>query len=233
MMLRTILWSLLLFAIVGPVRAQWYAGMGLGILTNQVGSGNALPAPPSSGIGTPQLTSSTDNRKMGSKVFAGYKLNQTWAAELGYGAVGKFQRKQTSASAIPLPCPFPPSTYCSGAYTVISTSNLDQKVAGWTLVGIGSLSVNESFSAFVKAGLFASTTSSASSSATVDGISVSVPSYTAIVKTSSVVLGAGVQFNITKSLGLRAEYENYGRVGNDFVGRSKPEMWSANLVYQF
>ena len=95
----------------------------------------------------------------------------------------------------------------------------------------------ERFSMFVKLGL-------ASTKAEFEGTSVTggVPTqFTVDERRNSLLAGFGAQYNITRNIGIRGEFENWGEVGNNKqfpldttrTGKAKMATWNLLGVFSF
>jgi len=96
---------------------------------------------------------------------------------------------------------------------------------------IGTLPLSENFSIFGKMGV-ASSTITLKGRGTAAGFSATLPERT---KTkSNLAYGVGAQFNLTPKVGIRAQYENLGEVGDDIeTPKVKLSLISAGLVVKF
>lgn len=55
---------------------------------------------------------------------------------------------------------------------------------------------------------------------------------------SRVLYGVGAEYNVTKQIGIRLEYEDFGTFGSQITpttgtGRTNTSMWSAGMAYKF
>ena len=95
------------------------------------------------------------------------------------------------------------------------------KPAALQLSAVGSFPLNQEFSLFAKAGLSRisadmSSTGSATQSTTKTGLGY----------------GFGVQYDVTKQMGVRAQYESLGKL-NDTITDFDVSMFSAGLIFKF
>lgn len=100
------------------------------------------------------------------------------------------------------------------------------KVDGLALDLLGRLPVGEHLSAFAKVGALGW---HVDSSASLSGVGSASESATG----SSLTYGVGAQFDFTRSLGVRAEWEHFDKVGNSDTGKSAIDFASVGLVYRF
>jgi OOP family OmpA-OmpF porin len=167
-------------------------------------------------LGIPQ---ETDKASTGFKVFAGIRFNQYLAGEIGYVDLGKFKIKYNGGGA--------------------GTAELDYQVSGFAVSGLGTLPLTQDFSLFGRVGLFASTAKLTLANATgALAANLAAAGITAgssdTADATTLLYGAGVQYDFTKNLSGRIEYENFGEVGdqND-TGRATVSLISASLLYRF
>ncbi|HEV3010285.1 MAG TPA: outer membrane beta-barrel protein [Burkholderiales bacterium] len=151
---------------------------------------------------------SCDEKDTGWKVFAGYQFNRYIAAELGYADLG-----ESSASGVVGPI----------------TARANFEVTAWELVAVGSYPVMERLSLFGKLGLYRAETE-LTGSGTVGTLVIPVSEKES---NADVTFGFGVRFNITRNLGVRAEWQRYLDVGGDDVGESDVDFISLGVVFRF
>lgn len=164
--------------------------------------------------GATNVSSDENNRDTGWKIFAGYQFNPYLAVEGGYVDFGKYDAKVTGMA---------------GTADVNIYGEVDSQAMFFDVVG--HLPANESFSVFGKVGL-AFTWTDASASGNVGNFF----SASANASENEVVpkLGVGFRYNITKQIGVRAEYEYYFNVGkSDTTGESDIEMWGVGMTFHF
>ncbi len=131
-------------------------------------------------------TSNIDDNDLGWKLFAGYNINQYFGAELAYIDLGEADIDVNFTAP------------------VVATASGNAEVDGFAIVGIARYPVYDQLDVFGKIGAFvwdidaevmlAGTTSSPSEDGT------------------SVLLGAGVEYEFTKNIGVRAEWEYFNDV---------------------
>jgi OOP family OmpA-OmpF porin len=145
-----------------------------------------------------------DENSFGLKLFGGYKVNRNFAVEGGYFNLGKF------------------------GYTANTTSGSQTgsaKYQGLNLDGVGILPLTQKFSALGRVGL-----TYTQAKGTFSGVGISDPSPSK--SEANYKLGLGAQYDLTDSLGLRAEVERFritDAIGND----GSAHMFSIGLVYYF
>lgn len=162
-------------------------------------------------LGVGPASIADDNRDTGYKLFGGYQFNRNFALEGGYFDLGQFGYTAT----IPAPT----------AGTLVGRIRLK----GVNIDAVGILPLTEQFSAFGRIGL---NYAQARDNFTNTGL-VPVPANPNPSKNdTNYKLGLGLQYDFTKSLGMRIEAERY-RI-NDAVGnRGDINMYSLGLVYRF
>lgn len=159
------------------------------------------------------------------RLFAGYQFNRYFSAELGFADLGR-----TSASGIPGPI----------TVTTSTSSTLDTEATAWDLVGVGALPLSERLSLTGKLGLYQADVKSrlvrtifsrlVTPPAPVGGSPFVTESRE---DDSGVTFGLGVRYDFTRHLGVRAEWQRYGKVGTGATGESDIDVLSAGLVYRF
>ncbi|MBE0493135.1 MAG: OmpA family protein [Thiomicrospira sp.] len=158
------------------------------------------------------FTSSTinaDDSDWAYKLFGGYQLNHNFAIEAGYFDLGQFSYKATTVPE--------------------GTLNGKINLKGVNLDLVGFLPVNEKFSAFARVGAnYARTEGTFSSSGAVSGPTDDTPTKTA----THYKAGVGLQYDLSRSVGLRAEAERY-RIDDVVGGQGDINMFSLGLVYRF
>jgi OOP family OmpA-OmpF porin len=184
----------------------WYGGINIGQSRANIDDARITSGLLGSGFTTTSIND--DDRDTGYKIFGGYKLNKNFAVEGGYFDLGRFGFTATTVPA--------------------GTLNGTIKLKGLNLDAVGILPINGKFSAFGRAGLnYAEADDSFSGT---DAVSVSNPNPSK--RETNYKFGAGVQYDINESLGMRAEAERY-RI-NDAVGnRGDIDLFSVGLVYRF
>ena len=124
---------------------------------------------------------SVDGKDTGFKIFGGYMFNRNFGVEGAYVDLGE-------------------ASY-SGLFFGAPVTGGKVEINGFNLSAVGAFPVNEQFSVFGKIGLFiweadaSDTTGGVPFSASTDGTDVS--------------FGVGVNYNFTRNLGVRAEWEMF------------------------
>ncbi len=139
------------------------------------------------------------------RIGGGYNFTEQFAVEAGYSMI--FNSSFISTS-------LPGST---GEETLKSNS--------YQLAGVGTLPINEAVEVFGKLGVAHNRVEHSCSGA------VTCP--TESMSRNSVMYGAGLKFNLSKSWGLRVQYEHYGTVTKASSVRFKFAATSFGAVYSF
>jgi OmpA-OmpF porin, OOP family len=146
------------------------------------------------GAGLTMTSISDDDTDLGFKIFGGYKFNKHFALEGGYFNLGQFG--------------YTANTNPTG------TLNGSIKLQGLNIDAVGILPITEKFSAFGRIGaIYAEAKDSFSGSG---AVVVSDPNPSK--SDWNYKAGLGLQYDLTKTVGLRAEWERYrinDAVGND------------------
>lgn len=161
-------------------------------------------------------SNSKDKTKTAYKLFGGYNINKYFAVEGGYMDLGSPTAK----------------TDWVGGF-----ARSKQNETAWFAAAKGTLPINEKFNFFGKLGMSANRVES-----TVTGLGV--VNRSASKTRGSLLYGIGAEYNVTKQIGLRFEFENLGRFGNAITndgngdpqsgtGRTDTIMWSLGAAYKF
>lgn len=149
-----------------------------------------------------------DDRDTGYKVFGGYQFNQNFALEGGYFDLGEFGFKATTVPA--------------------GTLRGNIKLKGVNLDAVGILPLTERFSAFGRIGV---NYARARDSFTGTG-AVIVSNPHPSKRDTNYKYGLGLQYDLTESLGVRAEAERY-RIDDAVGNKGDIDLFSVGLVYRF
>jgi OOP family OmpA-OmpF porin len=184
----------------------WYGGFNVGqsesTIDNQRISGGLLE----DGLSTTSIHD--DERDIGFKLFGGYQINRYFALEGGYFNLGKFDFKATT---IP-----------------IGTLNGDIRLQGLNFDAVGILPITEKFSIFGRAGVdYAQARDTFRGSGAVTVINPNPRK-----SDSNFKFGGGLQYALTRALGMRVEAERY-RVSDAVGNKGDIDLFSVGLVYRF
>lgn len=193
-----------------PVQAQLYAGATGGEARTKL-NGESLTAQ-FLDFGYSDAQTRNDKRAAAFRVFGGYQLNRYVGVEAGYADLGTFRLRTE----------------------VVPQGSLDRRIdtTGFDVSLIGTLPVTNKFSVFARAGAFMgerSTTFSASGS---------VELLTGIQGTkerkSNAIYGAGVFFELTPKIALRAEIAQTEKYSDSLLSQNpRIDMYSIGLQYRF
>jgi OOP family OmpA-OmpF porin len=111
----------------------------------------------------------------------------------------------------------------------ISSGGLFAKVeaTAWELVAVGMLPVADRFSIYGKIGMYRAD-SDFSTNIVFPGIPQSFSE-----SNNDLTFGFGLQFDISRNFGVRAEYQRYQDVGGPEIGESDLDVMSIGVVYRF
>ena len=184
----------------------WYGGLSIGQSKAKIDDARITDSLLGSGLTTTSMTD--DKHDTGFKLLGGYKFNRNFALEGGYFNLGEFGFTSTTNPA--------------------GTLTGKIKAQGLNFDAVGILPITEQFSAFGRIGAqYAQVKDSFSGTGAVTVADPS-PSKSAF----NYKVGLGVQYDFTKSLGLRGELERY-RIDDAVGNRGDVDMLSVGLVFRF
>jgi OOP family OmpA-OmpF porin len=187
--------------------SNWYVGGNLGQSRTTIDDAriNSYLA----GAGLTSSSIADDNRGNAYKLFTGYQLNRNFALEAGYFDLGEFGYTATTVPA--------------------GTRVGKIKLKGLNFDLVGLIPLTEKISAFGRLGLnYAQAKDNFTSTGAVPASLAASPGKNA----ANYEAGMGLQYDFTKSFGMRAEAERY-RI-NDAVGNDGDvNMFSLGLIYRF
>ncbi len=184
-----------------------------------IGVGPSRTYIPSSALGITGATASELQRSessTGAKIFAGYKANPNMAVEVGYVDLGKSRATRNMTA---------PGTGSIG---------IDSRNTGWfvDLVGMMPTGISD-VSVIGKLGGVATETGKQLSTTGAVGLAPGSPS-TFQERELNWKFGAGAQYDFSKTMAARGEWERYRRMGKDTgVGESEADLFSLNLLIRF
>ncbi|MDB5809552.1 MAG: OmpA/MotB [Betaproteobacteria bacterium] len=198
-------------AVAADTANGWYAGGNVGQSRAKVDGAGINAAVLATGTVATAATSTNEN-DTGFKLFAGYRFHPNFAVEGGYFNLGKFGFTTVTTG---------PAATLNGTAKSENGFNLD-------LVGI--LPLNESFSLLARVGAQTSKTTLSLGGVGPGGTTSISSSQTS----GSYKAGLGAQYDFTKSIGARAEWERY-RVPGGASGSSKADvdLFSLGVVVKF
>ena len=186
---------------------NWYVGLGAGRASADNPSTGAIVA------GTPvtSVAASGDSDATAAKAFMGYQFNKYIAAEGGYFRLGDFTFDATTT----------PAGTLHGSY---------KNRSGWNLDAVGSLPLfNDKFSLLARLGVQTSKTSDLFNGT---GAAAALRNPSPSKNQVSYKYGAGAEYDFTRNIGVRAEWERY-RVSDGISEKINVDLISASLLYRF
>jgi OmpA-OmpF porin, OOP family len=184
----------------------WYVGANAGDSQAKIDDTRIVNALLHEGFDTTAIND--DDKHFGYKLFGGYQVNRYFALEGGYFDLG---------------------TFGFSAYTAPPTAlHGDARFQGANLDAVGILPLTDSFAAFVRAGYDYTATKD-----TFAGYgAVIVPDPQRSAHGGHYKFGAGLQYALSRSLGVRIEAERY-RVEDAVGNRGDIDLFTLGLVYRF
>ena len=166
---------------------------------------------------SPNITDSSDKRDTGYTAFLGYNLNRNWAVEGGYTNLGDFKYNYTGTGAL------------AG-----TSGQADYKARTWWLAGKGTIPLSERFDIFGKLGFADNRARDAGSSSDPAMDAVLGTPYTRNKNHAGLLVGAGAEYHLNKQVGVRLEYDDYGKFGTSGAqDLAHLGMWTADVTYHF
>ncbi len=185
-----------------PASAQFYVGAG-------VGQSNATGLTASgAATATKNYSATLDASANSWKLYGGYQFTPIWGVEVQYSDLGTRSGNMAFTGAVV-------------GNAKLTTSTASQ----WGIAGTGTLPINNDFYLMGKLG--------ATSNSTGD-LTATVGTTSATAKGTSntdLLAGVGAGYNFTKNLGVRLEYENFGKLGSGSSIRA--DNWSISLKASF
>jgi OOP family OmpA-OmpF porin len=158
-------------------------------------------------------TTSCDDKDSSWKIFAGYQMSRNLAVEFGYTNLG-----EVTATT--------PSFFLPG-FGTIPSANISIESSVWEVSGVGSLPVADRFSFFGRAGLYMADTD----------VSLRFAGPPGVVDDSDdnigLTLGFGARVDLTRNLGIRAEWQRYMDVSAGDFDESDVDVMALSLVWRF
>ena len=188
---------------------NWYLGGGLGQARAKVDDSTVTSV--LSGTGATATATSRNRNSIEGKLFLGYQFNRFIAVEGGYFRLGDFKFDTTTAPA--------------------GTLHGEMKNRmGWNLDAVGSVPiVRDKFMLLGRVGVQSSKTYDLFAGTGAAGtLANPAPSRNLV----SYKYGLGAEFDFTKNVGTRLEWERY-RVSDGFSGKMNADAITASLLYRF
>ncbi len=190
----------------------WYGGAGFGNSKTK----DDTTCSDLASVFDPGFTCSTDDTGNGWKVFIGNQFNKNAAVKFGYVDLGKFTGNASGNVTVPP--------------TIAMTASGDIKTKGFNLTLVGSLPVTNEFALLGRIGLFrwdVDVSASASGGGVSAGASDSATG-------TDLTFGIGAQYDFTKIVGARVEWERFQDVGDkNTTGQGDIDLLSLSLVFRF
>ena len=151
---------------------------------------------------------SCDDKDTAWKLFGGYQFNRHLAVEAGYTDLGEVG--------------------LSGAVGGVSVRGTIE-VTAFELMGVGSIPVMDRFSLYGKLGLY-----HAETKRNITGTLGPITSTDNDKETNTdLTFAFGARFDITRNLGLRAEWQRYLDVGGGEIGEDDVDVLSVGMLWRF
>lgn len=188
--------------------AGWYVGAGFGssrtdIDTGRVNAGLAA-------LGLTGVATTADETDTGWKLFAGYQVNRNFAIEAGYVDLGRAGLSSTFTGP------------------VAGTARGDGRATAWHVDAVGILPLNGSLALLGRVGIVASETR-VSVGGTPAGL---IASAARKDRETSYKLGLGLSYDLTRTLGVRGEWERF-RVADGDGGTHTVDLFSVSPRVRF
>ena len=188
---------------------NWYLGAGLGQARAKFDDSSITAM--LNGTGTTVRATSYKETSVEGKLFLGYQFNKYIAAEGGYFRLGDFAFDTVTTPA--------------------GTVHGDVKSRmGWNIDAVGTLPVvADKFLLLGRVGLQSTKTSDLFSGT---GAAAALANPTPSKNLVSYKYGLGAEFDFTKNVGIRGEWERY-RVSDGFSGKINVNALTASLLYRY
>jgi OOP family OmpA-OmpF porin len=157
------------------------------------------------GGGIRPVAPALEDTDIGYRNFGGYRFSRNWGVELGYSDLGRGNDSE---------------------YRLFEAQKFGAQTSAWTLAGTGVLPIGGAFSLQGRLG-FSMATPDATLLAPGFGNGSAFPRYR-----PTVLWGIGGQYDFTGNVGLRVDYNNFGRLAEDPNG-TRSDLWSINAVVRF
>ena len=193
-----------------PAHSQWYAGASGG--ASRASLDRADRSEQLADLGFLNSVTTSDERDTMFRVHGGYRLHRYLAVEVGYTDLGKFRLSST----------------------VLPAGSLETSIRsdGPDISAVGLLPLNEGLQLFARVGGFNARTkasyASGGSVRLIDG------GQEQTHRSTKAVYGVGVMYELTRNLGLRAEWTRYGNLGGALTGgEHDADAVSAGVQWRF
>jgi OOP family OmpA-OmpF porin len=194
-------------ALAADPGGTWYLGLGAGQSRADTPTASAIVA----GTRVTSVATSGDSTATGAKAFLGYQFNKYIAAEGGYFRLGDFTFDGTTT---------PPGTLHGSL----------KSRSGWNLDAVGSLPFFEDkFMLLARVGVQSSKTSDLFNGT---GAAATLANPSPSKNLVSYKYGAGAEYDFTKNIGARVEWERY-RVSDGISDKINVNLISGSLLYRY
>ena len=184
----------------------WYLGANLGKTKAKIDNDRIITGVIPSGFSVTSIND--DDKGTGFKLFGGYQFNRYFSLEGGYFDLGKVGYQATT--------------------TPVGTLNGEMKVNGLNLDLVLNVPFTERFSAFGRVGL---ANASAKDTFVATG-AVVVANPNPSKRATNLKFGGGLQYDFTKSFGMRLEMERY-RVDDAVGNKGDIDLASVGVLFRF
>jgi OOP family OmpA-OmpF porin len=151
---------------------------------------------------------SCDEKDSAWKIYGGYQFNRFVAVEFGYADLGRS---------------------AAGANVGGIVVNPTFEVTAFELSGIGFLPLLDRLALFMRLGVYRAETE-LGGTGTAFGITVPISGKES---NSDLTFGLGIQYGITRNIGLRGEWQQYMKVGGGDTGETDIDVLSVGLLFRF
>lgn len=190
------------------------------IFENPLAMADSIPQ-----LGVPTTISSNADRT-GYRLTAGYQFAPSWGLEASYVDLG---RATTSETTFPL-------SVCGNLCQLKIAANGTIYTRGWVISGTGTYHFSDQWSVIARVGAFNDHVSLNISrvAAFADGEGQSVYSSSEASSTSwRMTFGYGIAYDLTRSLSIRLDADQYRNLGNSSTTEGSIHLVSTALVYRF
>lgn len=193
----------------------WYLGAGYGQSKADIDEAKTNS---SFGSYTGGASTTSDETDAGWKLFGGYQLTRNWGVELAYVDFGQASTNTRATT--------------TGVGTDVYRYEYDAK--GWSIVGVGTAMVGDTFGVFGKIGTFRwDLDQKCSFTGGGGGTGCTAPANRSASGTD-LTYGVGLKYNLTEQTGLRLEWEQFKDVGNaSTTGQADVDLISLGIQYTF
>lgn len=193
-----------------PSHAQWYAGGSIGQTKGSLSAGGQNDQ--LIGLGFDDASTSFDDKDTSYRVYGGYRFHRNFAAEIAYVDLGRFELRST----------------------VVPAGTLTNRIrsSGAELSVLGLLPLGDRWTVFGRVGVLAARTKASYSG---DGsVFVNEGEGEQSQRSSGLVYGIGAMVDLTPRFGLRAEWNEFRKLGDELTGGEfDTRVVSAGLQYRF